>query len=69
MSTPRIHKSITSKRVTDAIEEQHTSLANPGFCHACGADADGCEPDAEEYPCEECEEEAVFGAEQTLFML
>jgi hypothetical protein len=69
INAPIIHKSITQERVTDAITEQMTSLSNPGFCHACGEDADGCEPDAEDYPCEGCDENAVYGAEQTLFML
>lgn len=41
---------------------------NPGFCVACGAERGECEPDAEGYPCEECGENAVCGAEQ-LFMV
>lgn len=43
-------------------------LDNPGYCIACGAEADGCEPDAEGYTCESCGEPAVCGAEQ-LFMV
>jgi hypothetical protein len=45
------------------------SLDNPGICIACGADADGCEPDARKYKCEACGERAVYGAEELLIML
>ncbi len=34
-----------------------------GFCLACGADKDMVEPDAQNYPCDECKELQVFGAE------
>ena len=40
--------------------------ANPGFCRACGAEADCCEPDARNYTCEICGEAEVFGAEELL---
>lgn len=63
-----IHKSITEDRVCSAVENSFTSLDNPGFCLACGADADGVEPDAENYDCDECGESMVFGAEQVLIM-
>lgn len=39
---------------------------NPGFCIACGEDADGCEPDARKYTCGSCNEPAVYGAEELL---
>ena len=64
-----MHKSITIERVLVAAESQAFDLDNPGFCHACGADADGCEPDARNYKCEECGAREVFGAEETLFMV
>jgi hypothetical protein len=35
---------------------------------ACGAEADGCEPDAQEYECEACGQHAVYGADQALIM-
>lgn len=53
----------------EAVEEQMTSLSNPGFCVACGEDADGCEPDARKYKCECCGERAVYGAEELLLYL
>lgn len=57
-----MHPSITYARVHDALHRQIVTLDNPGFCKACGADADGCEPDAQNYICELCGEAAVFGA-------
>lgn len=65
----KIHESITIDRVTDACERSLYNTDNPGFCIACGADADGCEPDAEKYECEECGAHAVYGAEALLFHL
>jgi hypothetical protein len=49
-----IHPSITAERVLDAVEGALTSLDDPGFCLACGARAEGCEPDARQYECESC---------------
>ena len=62
-----MHKSITLDRVMVLAESQAFGLENPGICLACGADADGCEPDAEGYTCEECGEPQVSGAAQILF--
>lgn len=58
-----IDKTITRARVEDAVREQQSGCGHPGFCLACGADADGCEPDAEGYECEVCGAAAVCGAE------
>lgn len=57
-----MHESITIERVEEAERRRQTSLDNPGFCKACGAEADGCEPDAEGYECEACGEHEVFGS-------
>ena len=45
-----------------------TGLGNPGVCLACGMvdEYADCEPDAENYPCPECEEEQMFGLETAL---
>ena len=64
----KIHRSITSDRILDACERRETNLDNPGFCVACGADAEGCEPDARDYECEICGERSVYGAEELLMM-
>lgn len=63
----RLHSSVTSERVCEAVERGMTTLDNPGLCVACGADADGCEPDARAYRCEECGKRAVYGAQELLF--
>jgi hypothetical protein len=67
-SLMRIHASITTDRILAAVEDSMFGLENAGFCHACGEDADGCEPDARNYECEVCGKCKVFGAEETLLM-
>ncbi len=64
----KIHKSITDDVLVDAIGRRDTQLDNPGFCVACGDEADGCEPDARKYACEACGEKQVYGAEELLMM-
>lgn len=60
---PRLkwHASITDEVVLDACERQNMTLDNPGFCLACGVEAGGCDPDAEDYECEACGEHEVQG--------
>jgi hypothetical protein len=42
---------------------------NDGICAECGEwTCGGVEPDAEEYPCDACEANAVMGAEQALIV-
>jgi hypothetical protein len=62
-------RKVTMKRVLAAVERAMRTLDNPGFCVACGADADGCEPDARKYECEVCGKHAVYGAEELLLMM
>lgn len=38
-----------------------------GFCLACGS-TQAAEPDARKYPCEECKEEMVYGAQELAIM-
>jgi len=54
----------TDDEVMDAAKRSMFGLDNPGFCRKCGAENDGCEPDARKYPCEVCGERAVYGAEE-----
>ena len=65
----KAHPSITQDRVEEAVMRHMTSLDNPGFCIACGEEADGCEPDARKYECEFCGEHEVYGAEEILMMM
>ena len=62
----RMHPSITSDRVRDAVERGMTTLDNPGFCIDCGDDAEGVKSDARRYKCEHCGKKAVYGAEELL---
>lgn len=64
-----IHPSITLEKVMEAAERQQTTLDNPGFCIACGHEAEGVEPDARECKCEKCGELKIYGAEELLAML
>lgn len=59
----KLHPSLTPDRILEAMERGMTTLDNPGFCTACGKEAEGCEPDARRYTCEHCGEKRVFGAE------
>lgn len=36
---------ITMDQILEAVERGMTSTDNPGFCTACGAEQEGCEPD------------------------
>ena len=65
----KIHPSITYERIERAVHDQMFGLENPGFCLKCGADADGCEPDARKYQCEVCEAKAVYGAQEIMIMV
>ena len=60
---------LTVEQIKDACYRRNTSLDNPGFCLCCGAEIEGVEPNARNYECEHCGEEAVFGAEELLFEL
>ena len=64
-----IHKSLTLDRVMAAAESQMFGLENPGFCIACGFETDGCEPDACNYPFDDCGENKVFGASEIMLMV
>ena len=64
----KLPDNLTLDEVMEACRERDEGLENPGFCLACGARADGCEPDARECECEECGERKVYGAEEILMM-
>lgn len=55
---------VTTEQIIAAVEADD----NLGFCTACGAEACCVEPDARQYECEQCGENAVYGAEELLIM-
>lgn len=64
-----VHPDVTLDAVMAAVETYHRSLDHPGFCIACGAEAEGVEPDAQHYTCETCDGPFVYGAEELLMHL
>ena len=46
----------------------HADERQVGFCRACGAERDYCEPDARRYRCDECGLHQVFGAQELMLM-
>jgi hypothetical protein len=58
------HASITLARIIELVETDDFI----GICGACGAEAMGVEPDARKYPCESCDAERVYGAQEWLLM-
>jgi hypothetical protein len=63
---PETGKIIARKFTLEQIEEANDQQA--GFCIACGAWRDCCEPDAREYTCEECGLPHVYGAQELVIM-
>ncbi len=63
------HKSITDDVVMEACERRAMTLDDPGICLICGQEAGGVEPDAENYKCESCGAEQVFGSDQLLLVI
>ena len=59
----KIHSSITTERLEEAMKESLFGDSNMGICVACGEDQYGVEPDAEKYLCESCGTYAVYGVE------
>ena len=56
---------ITLKKPTETLEEliDNDGLdTTQGICFSCGALRDNCEPDAENYQCDECGEFNVQGS-------
>ncbi len=56
---------IDMERVIEVAQDHSEYI---GFCTDCGAEKDGCEPDARNYTCDECGADSVFGAEELLIM-
>lgn len=58
----------TAEEILAEAEDQMFGMGNTGICTECGASRDGCEPDARNYPCEECGKRKVFGASELVLM-
>ncbi len=58
-------KKLTSARVIAAVKKDNGT----GFCLKCGHSRKQVEPDAENYPCNNCKENRVTGAENCLLRL
>ena len=58
-----------AKAKTFSLEDiQDADDMYQGFCLACGARRDCCEPDARKYECEECGKHTVYGAQEIVLM-
>jgi len=57
-----IHPRLTEEVILAAAQEQLFGVGNIGFCVKCGAESDQCEPDADEYLCDDCGSYTVYGA-------
>jgi hypothetical protein len=60
-----LHLDITCEAIAEAVQEDR----NSGWCIICGTEHDGIEPDAENYECENCRAEQVFGIESLLIAI
>ena len=47
---------------------EEASGMQAGYCLACGAMQECCEPDARKYRCDNCQKNEVYGAEELLLM-
>lgn len=59
---PKTKKIIAKRFTLKQIEEADDQSV--GFCLACGAERDCCEPDARKYHCDECGMDTVYGAQE-----
>lgn len=66
MKTNKEITTFVNKNIDDIMELIQED-DNQGFCVSCGALADSVEPDARGYTCDECDEPAVYGAQELLF--
>ena len=55
-------RTFTMEQIEEAMELQ------AGYCLACGAMRECCEPDARQYQCDDCKQLQVYGAEELVIM-
>lgn len=53
----------------DAMQASMAGNDYPGICLKCGSIAYGVEPDARNYTCEDCGQPAVYGLEESFFLI
>lgn len=58
-----LYPAIDRDELEAAVKDSLFGMGSAGFCKECGAQRDGCEPDARDYECYECGAMAVDGAE------
>lgn len=63
----KLPDSVSLDQLIELIESGMFGLENPGICESCGNIQEGCEPDAQNYECESCGQNSVFGASEYLF--
>ena len=67
--TPEDHNPINQDDLLEAIKSSTFGDEFVGFCISCGSQHyDGIEPDARNYPCDNCDRPQVFGAQELLIM-
>ena len=59
-----VPEKVNEEDVIAAVERDDMT----SFCTSCGDQAGPVEPDAHEYRCESCGENAVYGAQELLFL-
>ena len=62
-------RNLDPDEIINAAKDSMFGLGNEGFCVECGAGRGGCEPDAQNYECENCGKRAVFGAEELMMSI
>jgi hypothetical protein len=66
----KLGRETVNKHITlDRLLQLQRTEEYPGICIACGAEAEGVEPDARHYTCAECREQAVYGVEEILIWM
>ena len=60
------HARLTEEVILEASQRHAMSLDDPGLCLICGNEQGNTEPDAQNYKCEACGAEQVFGADELL---
>lgn len=64
---PTLPSNVSEEEILSLVEGEMFGLDNDGICQACGNIQGGCEPDAQNYECEDCGKMEVFGAAEYLF--